>query len=185
MAELDFTALNKLAYRGFETLEEQEKKDALIEQGFTIAEADKDNPFLQASSTASQTASEPPLASALIKPSSTPQKASQGKIEAFTDNSGTRNYKALYRAAHDYHKRHNPPIVDRAYWETHTAGEDEPPQAELDYWEEAATDVSATANAYNNDPFLIGLLVAVYEELEREYQSLRGYNKTATNIQQK
>lgn len=181
MAELDFTALNKLAYRGFETVEEQEKKDALIEQGFTIAEADKGNPFLQASSTAS----DPPLASSLIKPSTTPQKASQGKIEAFTDTSGTRNYKALYRAAHDYHKRHNPPTVDRAYWETHTAGEDEPPQAELDYWEEAATDVSATANAYNNDPFLIGLLVVIYEELEREYQSLRGYSKTATNIQQK
>lgn len=185
MAELDFTALNKLAYRGFETVEEQEQKDALIEQGFSLVEADKDNPFLQASSTASQTASEPPIASALTKPSTTPQKASQGKIEAFTNASGTRNYKALYRAAHDYHKRHNPPTVDRAYWETHTAGEDEPPQAELDYWEEAATDVSATANAYNNDPFLIGLLVAVYEELEREYQSLRGYNKTATNIQQK
>lgn len=180
MAELDFTALNKLAYRGFETEEEQGKKDALIEQGFTIAEADKDNPFLQASSTASRTASEPPIASALIKPSTTPQKASQGKTEAFTDVSGTRNYKTLYRAAHDYHKRHFPPMVDRAYWETHTAGEDEPPQAELDYWEEAVNDMCATVNAYNNDPFLSGLLVAVFDELEREYQSLGGYSKSIT-----
>ena len=64
MAELDFTALNKLAYRGFETVEEQEQKDALIEQGFTIAE-DKDNPFLKDAPTASQTALEPPQASAL------------------------------------------------------------------------------------------------------------------------
>lgn len=180
MAELDFTALNKLAYRGFETVEEQEQKDALIEQGFSLVEADKDNPFLQASSTASQTASEPLLASSMSNHTSAPQKASQGKIEAFTNASGTRNYKALYRAAHDYHKRHNPPIVDRAYWETHTAGEDETPQAELDYWESATDDIAATANAYNNDPFLTGLLVAVFEELEREYNALRGYNKGTT-----
>jgi hypothetical protein len=180
VAELDFTALNKLAYRGFETEEEQEKKDALIEQGFSLVEADKDNPFLKDAPTASQTALEPPQASALSNSTSAPKNASQGKIEAFTDVSGKRNYNALYRAAHDYHKRHSPPIVDRAYWETHIAGEDEPPQAELDYWEEAATDIAATANAYSNDPFLNGLLVAVYEELEREYQSLRGYNKTAT-----
>lgn len=176
MAELDFTALNKLAYRGFETAEEQEQKDALIGQGFTIAE-DKDNPFLKDAPTASQTALEPPQASALSICTSTPQNASQGKLEAFTNASGTRNYKTLYRAAHDYHKRHNPPTVDREYWRTHIAGEDMPPQVELDYWEEAATDISATANAYNNDPFLTGLLVAIYEELGREYDALRGYNK--------
>lgn len=173
MAELDFTALNKLAYRGFETVEEQEQKDKLIDQGFSFIEADRDNPFLQASSMAYQAAAEPPQASALTKPSTTPQKASQGKIEAFTNASGTRNYKALYRAAHDYHKRHNPPTVDRAYWETHKAGEDEAPRVELDYWEDVCNDISATANAYNNDPFLIGLLATVFEELEREYQSLR------------
>lgn len=82
MAELDFTALSKLAYRGFETVEEQEKKDALIEQGFTIAEDDKDNPFLKDAPTASQTALEPPPASALTKPSTTPENASEGRIEA-------------------------------------------------------------------------------------------------------
>lgn len=185
MAELDFTALNKLAYRGFETVEEQEQKDALIEQGFTIAEADKDNPFLQASSTASQTASEPPKASALIKPSTTPENASEGLKKAFTDVSGKRNYKTLYRAAHDFHLRHHPPTADREYWRTHKAGEDDTPQAEVDYWTETAKDMAETARAYNNDPFLSALLEACYTELEREYQSLRGYSKTATNIQQK
>lgn len=44
MAKLDFTALNKIAYRGFETAEEQEQKDTLIEQGFTIVE-DEQLPF--------------------------------------------------------------------------------------------------------------------------------------------
>lgn len=179
MAKLDFTALNKLAYKGFETEEEQEKKDALIEQGFTIEE-DKDNPFLKDAPTASQTASEPPQASALNSSTPANKNAPQGKIEAFTDVSGKRNYKALYRAAHDYHKRHFPPMVDREYWRTHTAGEDEPPQVELDYWEEAVNDISATVNAYNNDPFLSGLLVAVFDELEREYQSLGGYSKSIT-----
>lgn len=173
MAELDFTALNKLAYRGFETVEEQEQKDALIEQGFTIAEADKDNPFLQASSTASQTASEPPIASALIKPSTTPQKASQGKIEAFTNASGTRNYKALYRAAHDFHKVHNPPTVNRDYWKTHTPGIDDTPEDEIAYWEKAAKDVGEASAAGGNDPFLIGLLCEIMEELEREYKAIR------------
>ena len=171
MAELDFSALNKLAYRGFETAEEQEQKDVMTAQGFTLVE-EEENPFLQASGTAS----EPPQASAQTKPT-TPRKAAQGRAETFMSASGTRNYKALYRAAHDYHIQHAPPVVDRAYWETHTAGKDEPPQAELDYWAEAAADVSATARAFGNDPFLIGLLVAVYEELEREYQDLNGYSK--------
>lgn len=178
MAELDFTALNKLAYKGFDTVEEKEQKDALIEQGFTIAEADTDNPFLQASDTAPQMASEPPIASEPINPSPTSKKAVQGNIEAFSSASGTRKYKALYRAAHDYHKRHYPPTVDRAYWEAHIAGADDAPQAELDYWEEASSDMCSTSNAFDNDPFLVGLLVAVYEELEREYNKLRGYNKT-------
>lgn len=172
MAELDFTVLNKLAYKGFETAEEQEKKDALIAQGWSIVD-DKDNPFLQAAPTSSQTASEPPQASALTKPSTKPQTASQGKIKAFANASGTRNYNTFYRAAHDYHERHNPPIVDIEYWRTHKAGEDDVPQAELDYWEAVCNDMTATANRFQQDPFLTGLIVAVFEELEREYKVLR------------
>ena len=86
MAELDFTALNQLAYKGFETAEEQEKKDALIEQGFTIVE-DNENPF-----TAPQTASERRSVSATSSPSRqdkrpeepqrAPQSASQSLREA-------------------------------------------------------------------------------------------------------
>ena len=44
MAELDFSALNKIAYRGFETEEEREAKDALTAQGFTIL-PDEITPF--------------------------------------------------------------------------------------------------------------------------------------------
>lgn len=173
MAELDFSALNKLAYRGFETEAERKDKDALIERGFTIDEADKDNPFLQAS-TASQTATEPPQASALRKSTSASQQAVKRKIEAFTNASGARDYNALYRAAHDYHKRHNPPMVDREYWKTHTANIDDTPQSELDYWDAVTDDLTATMTAHKGDLFLQALLIAVMDELDREYKALRG-----------
>ena len=34
--------------------------------------------------------------------------------------------------------------------------------------------MTATANSLQQDPFLIGLLIAIFEELEREYKALRG-----------
>lgn len=174
MAELDFSALNKIAYRGFETEEERETKDALTAQGFTIL-PDEITPF-----SAPESASSTPQTSGTVKPSTTPENASGGLKRAFTDISGKRNYKALYRAAHDFHLRHHPPLADREYWRTHKAGEDDTPQAEVDYWTETAKDMAETARAYNNDPFLSALLEACYNELEREYQTLRGGNKSTT-----
>lgn len=165
---LDFTPLTRIAYRGFETAEAQEQKDQLIEQGYIIVD-DAEDPFLKASEKASDTLS----ALSFTDTTDAPKQALKRKTEAFMNASGTRNYKALYRAALDYHKRHSPPTVDSAYWQTHIAGENDPPEAELQYWEKAANDASATASAHDNDPFLIGLLLAVYDELEREYNALR------------
>ena len=162
MAELDFSALNRLAYKGFETEAEREQKDRMIEQGFTILPEDTETPFTA------------PHASADIKPSTAPEPRSERKREAFTDVSGTRNYKDMYRAAHDFHKRNSPPQVDREYWRTHTSGT---PQTDEDYWEKACDDMSATANSFDNDPFLTGLLIAIFEELEREYKTLRDAQK--------
>ena len=84
-----------------------------------------------------------------------------------------RNYRAMYRAACDFHERHNPPLVEAAYWESHIPGTDDPPPSEVEYWQQTAQDVSDTARAQGNDPFLIGLIMAVYEELEREYEQMR------------
>lgn len=84
-----------------------------------------------------------------------------------------RDYRAMYRAACNYHERHNPPAVERAYWQTHIPGADETPQAEAEYWADAARDISDTASRYGQDPFLMGLLTAVYSELEREYSAMR------------
>ncbi len=149
MGGLDFSALDRLAYRGCSTAEEQAQKDALIERGFAFVE-EKDNPFLQASDA-----------------------ASGSKGEALESASGARDYRMFYRAAFDYHKRNTPPPVDRAYWSKHTVGEADVPEAELRYWMEAAEDASKTSARCGNDPFLSDLLSAVYAELEREYKKLR------------
>jgi len=60
----------------------------------------------------------------------------------------------MHRAAYAYHERHDPP-------------QDTP-----EYWEWAAADLAAVSCQHNNDPFIIGLLQAVYAELERGYAHL-------------
>lgn len=158
--ELDFSKLENIAYRGFEGAEARAEKDALIEQGFTVIEG-ATTPF------------DAPPAQEPYSPIPPPKSPLKRQLKPFTGMDKNRNYRAMYRAACDFHEAHNPPTVDREYWRTHTPGEDETPQAELDYWEKAATDIAATANSFSNDPFLTGLLVAVFDELDREYRALR------------
>ena len=149
---LDFSGLNKIAYKGFETAEEREERDSLLEAGFTIVEAE-DNPFT------APVAPPPPITA--------PQPS------AFTDHSGSRNYKKLYRIAHDFHQRHNPPTVVRDYWKNHRPGEDDIPEAEAQYWTKTAQDMGETASAGGGDSFLVALLSAIMDELEREYKDIR------------
>lgn len=84
-----------------------------------------------------------------------------------------RDYRAMCRAAFEYHDRHNPPRIDRKYWQTHTPGVDETPQSELDYWEQTAHDIQAEAERHGRDPFFVSLLEAVHAELAREYERER------------
>ena len=158
--ELDFSKLENIAYRGFNGAEARAEKDALIKQGFTVIEG-AITPF------------NAPPAQEPYSPTPPPQRPLKRKLEPFTGMDTSRDYRAMYRAACNFHERHNPPKVDSEYRKSHTPGEDDTPQAELDYWEEAAMDVSETASAFQSDPFLTGLLLAVYEELEREYRALR------------
>ena len=158
--ELDFSKLENIAYRGFNGAEERAKKDALIEQGFTVIEG-ATTPF------------DAPSAQEAYIPTLPPEKALKGQLRPFTGIDKSRNYRAMYRAACDFHERHNPPTVDGEYWRTHKPGEDETPQAELDYWEKTVDDMAATANSLQQDPFLTNLLVAIFEELEKEYKALR------------
>lgn len=164
---IDFSKIDQIAYQGFNTEEKRKYRDSLLDANFTIVE-DKDNPF-----TAPQSApvASPPPTPAKSQP---PQRAaSESKPEAFTDHTGGRSYNQRYRMAHDYHKAHNPPVVDRAYWKTHTPGEDDIPDSEAQYWTQAAADMDSVSEAGRNDPFLIGLLSAVYAELESEYNAIR------------
>lgn len=55
-----------------------------------------------------------------------------------------------YRIAYDFHEQHQPASMT--------------PQ----YWDATAADLSATAERHRNDPFLLDLLAAVYDQLERE-----------------
>ena len=71
---------------------------------------------------------------------------------------GSRNYRAMYREACNFHERHNPPRLD-----------DDGGAA---YWMETAEDMGLTASSFGSDPFIVGLLSVIYEELEREYKAI-------------
>lgn len=188
MAEkLDFSVLDKAFYRGVAP-ENRKQKDKDIEQGFSIVEDSGENPFLQAGEEQQQkrpempqnAASEPLQAQERVNLHEKRETASEGQIKASMDVMAARDYKKLYRIAFDFHKKWNPPTVNREYWKTHKAGEADPPEEELEYWERVMADILVAAAAGDNDPFLIGtgtgkegLLTAIYEELEREQNRLR------------
>jgi len=160
MPKLDFSGINKIAYKGFA---DQEERDALIDHGFTVVD---ENPFPEAQRPSTALA---PIQTANTQPQgqSPPERAKK----AFIDSTGKRDYKTLYRLAYDFHDRHNPPTVDRDYWKGHTRGVDDTPTAEVEYWKQTAQDAAEITNTHK-DPFLTGLIRAVYEELEREYKIL-------------
>ena len=85
-------------------------------------------------------------------------------------NFGEKNYKDVYRIVFDYHKQHNPPLVDREYWRDHEPGASDIPQIEQNYWAKAASDIVKISNASD---LLRDMLTAVYAELEREYLRIR------------
>ncbi len=95
------------------------------------------------------------------------------KIRPFMGTEVALDYREMYRAVFEYHNQYNPPQVDTAYWQQHKPGEAELPQADLDYWAKAAADMAEVSKQFSNDKFMMGLLCAVYEELERKYETLR------------
>lgn len=88
MPDLDFTALNKIAYQGFKT---EQDKDRLIDQGFTILQGEK-TPF---------DAPDPPAS---------PQHPTTAP-EALTGA-----YKAAFRLAYDFLQQHSPAQHSADYW---------------------------------------------------------------------
>ena len=151
MSKLDFSGINKIAYKGFE--DQPEERDSLLSAGYTLVDG-IDLPFDQ--------------------PQQEPEPAPAPQASAFADHTGSRDYKRIYRAVFDFHDQHNPPTVNREYWRTHEPGVDEPPPEEIAYWERMAQDMGeAAAKVGGSDPLLIDLLIAVTDELEREYKASR------------
>lgn len=146
MGKLDFSGLDKIAYKHFE--DKPGEMDSLLKAGFTIVD-NVELPFPQ-----EQEAPAPP-------PS------------AFTDHTGETDYKQLYRVAYAFHKKYSPPLVDKEYWKTHTPGEDDTPETEENYWNRVATDMAQIPAGYHNAPLLWAFMGAICAELEREYKAIR------------
>ena len=68
----------------------------------------------------------------------------------------TKEYSKYYRAVFDFHKEYSP--FPRT----------------LEEWEAAASEMCAISNAHDNNPFIMALLCAVWEELERSEQQAAG-----------
>lgn len=147
--ELDFSKLDKLPYRGFESAEERKAKDEWIEKGFVILEGEK-TPF-----------DDQPEPEAL--PANPPPPAPRKGLKPLTGLDPKRNYRAMYRAACDFHERYNPPQADN-------------PE---EYWNAVCDGMCEIGRRFDNDPFLTGLLLAVFDELEREYKALASFAEQA------
>ena len=89
------------------------------------------------------------------------QNAPQCPQRAFTvPTDATRDYRAMYAAVFRFHARHSPP----------TLGDDNGAV----YWAATSDDMQATAQQFDNAPFIMALLCDVYEELERVYLQAQG-----------
>ena len=89
-----------------------------------------------------------------------PQGATERVRRSFTaPTDPARDYRAMYAALFRFHERHNPPTI----------GEDNGDG----YWIATTDDMQATAQLFNDDPFMLNLLCTVFEELEREYKAMR------------
>ena len=153
MAELDFTALNSLAYKGFKTAEERERKDELIEKGFTYL-PDEKTPF-----STPQSASETLLPQKAIEIPTQAKQALKGQIKPFKSIDGETDYRELYRDVFKFHEKYTPPELDLKC-------------EEGGYWRRAGEEITELANKYRNKKFATDLLLAVFAELETEYKKL-------------
>ena len=89
-----------------------------------------------------------------------PQGATERVRRSFTaPTDPARGYRAMYAALFRFHERHNPPAL----------GDDDGAL----YWAATTDDMQATAQQFNDDPFMLNLLCTVFEELEREYKAMR------------
>lgn len=152
---LDFSKLDRLAYRDFDTPEAQRTRDDLIEKGFTVVE-DKANPFTGPEA-AQQPQSAPPRTEATPAPS-TPPRPSKQPPRPFKSIGGL-DYRAFYGDLYRWHERYNAQVLqDSEAW-----------TAASKAWTELGERYNAEANLYVQQ-----VLLSVYEELERNAKAAQG-----------
>lgn len=145
---LDFSKLDKLAYRDFDTPEAQRTKDELVEQGFSVVE-DKDNPFI--GQTGPERAQQQPR-EAQPMPAPPPQpKPSKKPVRPFQSVAGF-DYRAFYGDVFRWHEKYNAIVIQNE-----------------EAWAEAieAWDELGRKHGADNNIFAEELLVRVFEEMER------------------
>lgn len=152
---LDFSKLDRLAYRDFDTPEAQRTRDDLIEKGFTVVE-DKANPFTGPEA-AQQPQSAPPRTEATPAPS-TPPRPSKQPPRPFKSVGGL-DYRALYGDVFRWHEKYNALVL-----QNESAWADA-----FDAWTELGEKYGSDSN-----PFVVELLVSVYGELERNAKAAQG-----------
>ena len=86
--------------------------------------------------------------------------ANTGQIKPFQSIDGKQDYRAMFAAAYKFHEKNNPPEAD----ETGEPG---------GYWWRVSEEMTQLAQKYNNSDFMNALLLAVFGELEREYNHLQ------------
>lgn len=119
-----------------------------------------------------------------IRGTATPRRtAASGKAAPFTDTTGERDYKRMYRAALDFHSRNYPPVVDAAYRVEHALEGGTPPM-EQEYMDREAEDLERTSSDNGHDEFLMSLLFAIHDELFREYERLKKEATSAATVGQ-
>lgn len=101
---LDFSKLDKIAYRGFEDAAQAEAKDALIERGFTLLE-DAKTPF------------DAPQAPNKEKPTPAPETLSKRQLKPFVGLDGA-DYRKFYRLVCNFQEKYTPPRLTDEYWES-------------------------------------------------------------------
>lgn len=149
---LDFSKLDRIAYRDFDTPEAQRSKDDLIEKGFTIVE-DKANPFI--GTEAAERPQDRPQGAEDTPQIPQPPRPSKRPSRRFESAAGL-DYRAFYGDLYRWHERYTARVLqDSSAWDE-----------AADTWTQLGAKYNAEAN-----PYVQQVLVSVYEEVEREWRA--------------
>lgn len=85
-------------------------------------------------------------------------------LAPFTGMDSSRNYRAMYRAACNFHEKHNP-----TQWNGLVFGATPENEPDCSYWGAVVDEMQQIATQFDNDPFITAMLLAIFDELEREY----------------